>query len=73
MAKLEFTKNLKLGWKLALMRIIPSAFVGLVLSWFTLSTEIPGFKELLVLGAAILFLLFSEGFLVNKWKKWVFK
>lgn len=71
--KLQIKKNLKLGWKLTLVRLIPGVIVGGVLSWFKLSAENPGLRELLVLGGALLILLYSEGFLVNKFKKWVFK
>lgn len=71
--KLKIKKNLLLGWKLSLVRIIPGILVGGIISLFELSAENPQLKELTVMIGALLLILYIDGLLVNKYKKWIFK
>lgn len=71
--KLKIKKNLMLGWKLSLVRIIPGLIIGGVLSLFELSVENPQLKEVSIMIGALLLILYFDGLLVNKYKKWIFK
>ena len=71
--KLKIRQNLKLGWKISLVGIIPSLIVTPLFYIPNLSMDAPGLKEIIILGSAVFLNLFLLGFFVNKWKKWIFK
>jgi len=73
MPKNKFNKNLKLGFKLSLVGIIPSLVASTLFYFPNLSMDSPGLKEGLILGGAIIINLYLLGLFVNKWKKWIFK
>ena len=70
--KIKLKKNLKLGFKISLVGVIPAVISGLIFELTNFPPETMGLYSGVVLGFVIFLNLYLTGFFINKWKKWIF-